>query len=172
MQNTLKIRDSYNIIENNKFLIKTRIKESLTNTWMKNLNDIQNNPGLKLYNKIKSQLGHEAYLDIPNYKVRNSIAKIRLSSHQLSIEKGRHLKISVNDRKCIYCNMNVVEDEVHFLFECSYYNEERTLFMNTINKDLNMSPLEMFLYMFQNTDVFILSSLGKFIMRCLNKRNT
>lgn len=171
IQSTRKIRESYNIFESEKS-IKIRIKESLTNTWLKNINDIENNPGLKMYKNIKSQLKPEAYLYISNYKIRNSIAKIRLSSHHLSIERGRHLNISLNNRKCVYCDMNVLEDEIHFLFECPYYNEERLHFINTVNTNLEMSPKETFLYFFTSTDAFILSSLGKFITRCFNKRNT
>ena len=43
------------------------------------------------------------------------MAKLRLSSHKWNIEIGRHNKIDRQDRKCIRCNLNDIEDEFHFV---------------------------------------------------------
>ena len=52
---------------------------------------------LRTYNHIKSQTGLEPYLhEIKNIKDRVSFTKLRLSNHQLRIEKGRHQKINKN----------------------------------------------------------------------------
>ena len=40
-----------------------------------------------------------------------------ISSHDLHIEKGRHRKTILSERKCFLCGM-AVEDEKHFVMEC------------------------------------------------------
>ena len=48
----------------------------------------------------------------------------------LRIETGRYAcnYISENERLCLFCNCNEVENEVHFLFYCGHYNEIRESF--------------------------------------------
>ena len=59
----------------------------------------------------------ETYLEtIHVNEFRVSLCKLRLSSHDLAIEKGRHNNINRENRLCRYCNMNVIENELHFLF--------------------------------------------------------
>ena len=58
----------------------------------------------------------EKYLScISINKFRISLSRFRLSSHDSAIEKGRHSNIEREQRKCIYCNMKVIETEFHFL---------------------------------------------------------
>ena len=45
-----------------------------------------------------------------------SVAKLRISCHNLHIEKGRHRK-TILERKCFLCGV-AVEDEKHFVMEC------------------------------------------------------
>ena len=171
LNETYQIKDSYNIDQSNINIIKTTIRQKLTMTWEENISDIETNPGLRLYSKIKYKLCPESYLNITNYKIRNAIAKIRLSSHTLQIEKGRHINISLSNRKCIFCKSNSIEDEVHFLFECDNYTNERSEFMKSLDIPLNMTSSDIFILLFNSTDLFILSKLGKFIIKCFKKRN-
>ena len=62
-------------------------------------------------------------------KYRNTIAKLRLSSHQLNIETGRRRNISRSDRKCTLCNSNDIEDEYHFVLICPIYYDLRKLYI-------------------------------------------
>ena len=66
---------------------------------------------------------HLKYVVNPAY--RNAISKIRCSSHLLNIERGRHTnpKTPIDERKCISCDC--VEDEMHFIINCSLYTQER-----------------------------------------------
>lgn len=50
------------------------------------------------------------------------ISKIRLSSHNLAVETGRFNRTTRNQRKCIYSNINCVEDEFHFILVCPLYD--------------------------------------------------
>ena len=59
----------------------------------------------------------EEYLNsTENIKDRTALTKIRLSSHGLMIEKGRHQDLDENERLCPFCD-NVVENEQHFILE-------------------------------------------------------
>ncbi len=66
---------------------------------------------------------------IQNRKLRNIIAKLRLSSHQLNIETGRHRNIERNNRKCIVCPKDELEDEYHFVLICPAYSNLRTKYV-------------------------------------------
>ena len=62
----------------------------------------------------------EAYLiHVRIKKHRNSLAKLRLSDHQLHIQTGRQTrpKTPQNLRTCKNCP-EYVEDEAHFLLQC------------------------------------------------------
>ena len=60
-------------------------------------------------------------LSLNNRKHRNSLAKLRLSSHQLFIETGRHTDIDRRNRKCFLCTKDDIEDEFHFVLVCLFY---------------------------------------------------
>ena len=81
---------------------------------------------LVLYKEMKQSFEMSPYLlIIQNKKHRNAIAKIRLSSHQLNIETGRHTNIERLYRKCNLCNLNDLEDEYHFALICPIYKDSR-----------------------------------------------
>ena len=71
----------------------------------------------------KDSLSMETYIEtILVNKVRVSLIKFRLSSHDLAIEKGRYNNINRENRLCTYCNKNVFENELHFLLVCPKYS--------------------------------------------------
>ena len=77
-------------VNSDKFIsiLKTRLKDLYISEWSEGL---RSHTSLTLYREIKSTFEISPYLlKMKNRKYRNAIAKIRLSSHQLAIEKGRH----------------------------------------------------------------------------------
>ena len=82
------------------------------------LNLIKNPEGkVRTYSMIKEMGGMEQYLiDTKNVEYRTVLAKFRLSNHKLMIEKGRHLKMKIENRVCPSCQS--IEDEIHFLINC------------------------------------------------------
>ena len=62
---------------------------------------------------------------------RGALAKIRLSAHKLEIERGRYAKIDREERLCKICAGNAIENETHFLWDCSKYENERNIFINS-----------------------------------------
>ena len=79
---------------------------------------ISSSPKALSYYLFKSVLVPETYISLPlPFKLKRALANFRCSSHDLMIEKGRHLNIERNYRYCRYClsrNVYVVENEVHF----------------------------------------------------------
>ena len=51
----------------------------------------------------------------------------RGDSLPLIVEMGHYTKpkVPLNDRKCIYCFNECVEDEMHFLIKCDFYSDLR-----------------------------------------------
>ena len=56
---------------------------------------------------------------IGSFKLRSIVSKFRVSSHNLVIEKGRHVKpkLPLDQRICVMFNLNAVEEELHLLIK-------------------------------------------------------
>ena len=84
-----------------------------------------------LYRELCQDFEISPYLIIlNNRKYRNSVTKLRLSSHQLLIETGRHRGIERQNRKCSLCTKNDIEDEFHFVLICPFYQQLRTQYIS------------------------------------------
>ena len=84
---------------------------------------------LYLYRNLKQTFEPSYYLSLDNAKYRNCIAKMRLSSHKLAIETGRHQNVAREQRKCLCCDLNDIEDEYYFILICPLYNDLRNLYI-------------------------------------------
>ena len=85
---------------------------------------------LRTYAKIKQEQGMENYLNIVrNVDRRTHLSKLRLSNHDLMIEKGRHQGLEINQRKCPFCPTNTLEDESHFLLSCKVFTFLRDILL-------------------------------------------
>ena len=79
----------------------------------------ENSCKLRTYSLFKTEPGLEKYLiEIKNLSVRQQVSKFRLSNHRLAIETGRHNRTVLEERFCTFCP-GKIEDEAHFLFDCS-----------------------------------------------------
>lgn len=74
----------------------------------------------------------QPYLNNVNvYKYICALSKLRMSSHRLEVEAGRWVrpnKIPLDERKCYFCQ--VLEDEYHFVLECSVYLDLRKKYIS------------------------------------------
>lgn len=85
----------------------------------------------------------EPYLSsVKNVQDRISMTKIRLSNHELMIEKGRHLNLEISERKCPFCCS--VEDETHFRIDRPNYIPLKNDLLNSVQEKLKDEPLETF----------------------------
>ena len=98
---------------------KSGVKAKYHEFWKKSL--IVPSSRLLFYKSLKSEPAFEEYLNNEEFTNRRAIAKIRMSDHHLEIEKGRHFDMPREDRICKMCPMKQIEDEKHFLTECTFY---------------------------------------------------
>ena len=75
---------------------------------------------LSTYKTLNDDFTPPKHLGLP-YQLRKVISRIRCSNHPLAIEKGRHKnpKIPREERVCVFCNNQDIEDEEHFLLKCT-----------------------------------------------------
>ena len=83
---------------------------------------------LETIKSLYKVLEFEKYLiciDVDRYRI--ALSSFRCSAHKLLIEEGRYRNIERNLRTCIcqFCNLNVIENEYHFLMVCSAYRNLR-----------------------------------------------
>ena len=118
----------------------------------------QESSKLRTYSLIKKEAGREPYLlSVKNVEDRISMTKFRLSNHKLMIEKGRHLNMALNERKCPFCP--AVEDETHFLLTCNTFSILRNDLLDNVEEKLRDEPLVrtdaqvMIRYLLGNTEI-------------------
>ena len=96
------------------------------------LDSIQNLPKMRTYRLLKKSWGLEDYLlTITDIKDRVALTKLRLSNHNLSIEKGRHQNLHLYDRTCPFCSEQI-ENELHFLIKCPTYESLRRRLLDDV----------------------------------------
>ena len=129
---------------------------------------------LRTYALIKENIGKENYLNqIKNTKHRQMLSKFRLSTHKLMIEKGRHLKLPLEERTCPVCHTGV-EDEIHFLVKCDYYATLRKPLLDNCSKNRLQfdfySDEEKFIFMM--TFPTLMGDVSKFVYTAMRERDT
>ena len=93
---------------------------------------------LTFYNFITTEYRLEPYLlVIKNINHRKALSRLRTSTHNLEIERGRYINLPRNERKCTTCDK--VEDELHFLNDCKKLESLRNQFLIKIKNKDNVS---------------------------------
>ena len=114
-------------VENANRLIK-QVKSCLINTYKVDW-FIKARNSIKLRTFIKLEFEHslEEYLFyIPDTKWIKALSRLRMSSHMLEIERGRHVKpqkLPLEQRICQRCTSNSVDDEIQLLALTSLRSE-------------------------------------------------
>ena len=131
--------------------------------------------------KIKTSYEPERYLNvIKNAKLKQALCKLRVSNHDLMIERGRYHKPKLprEQRLCPFCR-NIgnkkVEDKMHFLCDCPAYEIFREQFLETINKNTVISSLSSHDKIFKILDLDISNchqDIALFVYNCLNTRSS
>ena len=90
----------------------------------------------------------------------------------LSVEKGRHNNVPINARLCLYCDNKCIEDEIHFITNCTFYDTERKDLFSKLDIISSLSNEDVFCQLLKSPDTATLTLLGKFISNCFKKRNS
>ena len=91
------------------------------------------------YDSYKTSFIKEPYLDLvtnPAFKYRTT--RLRISSHDFEIEKGRYNNTPRELRHCKWCKVSlgehIVENEDHVLYFCDLYSKHRSDIVNNLCK--------------------------------------
>ena len=155
-----------------KFLreFKKCVRDCEFQNWNESMFNMSKLRSLHLY---KSELTAELYLYLylPQ-RLRSALAKFRISSHELAIEKGRHNNVAVDQRFCQLCISNnnyFIEDEYHVLLKCPFYQELRTVYLNMyIDLPVNLYTFTKIMSSKDNNE---LSRLALYIANMFKLRN-
>ena len=93
----------------------------------------QGKPKLRTYCLFKDAFCFEQYLKSNDREFRHIFTKLRIGNLKLAIELGRHhkpKKLPVEERLCKGCGL--IEDEFHFIMECSMFKKARDIFWDGI----------------------------------------
>ena len=138
--------------------------------WHHALNDSITTRKLCTYRMIKTDYRLEPYLlYIPNKRHQRAMARLRVSSHKLEIELGRHSRpyIPRDERLCTFCKQKEIGDEVHFLMTCDFLALERDHLFREIFPLLNISDHvdinHNFKLIMSSRNPDVLTPLGKYI---------
>ncbi len=107
---------------------------------------------------------------------------MRISSHNLRIETGRYdrpNKTPIDQRKCLYCSTQEIEDEFHFVLKCTLYAPERQRLMSVVREEMSDAEynvidrldVESFVFIMKSDNKRVLRALAKYVYICIQKRN-
>jgi exonuclease III len=116
---------------------------------------------LKFYNILSTEYCLQPYLSL-DFEHRQYLSRLRISAHDLEIERGRYTNIPRDNRLCKHCN--VVEDEFHFLDTCTRYKELRQelLINDKIIHLRNTTPS----CLIMNSDCYIQLKIAIYVSKC------
>ena len=163
-----------NQLNSPKLKIRKQCLENYQLIWVNTIKDL---PKATSYNLFKFAPTPEKYISvIPNQKHKTALCRLRVSSHNLMIEKGRHArpKIERENRKCPICTQTV-EDECHFILNCPLYDDNRVELTQEVKKTCfnydQMNDIQKFIFIMSNENENIIKNLAKYIFYSMKKRN-
>ena len=102
------------------------IIQQIHDRYCRHFGDVSLSSKLTCYNLIKDEFKIENYIvHVSNSKYRQALGKLRGLDHKRTVETGRHLNILRENRTCLYCNMNILEDEYNFILVFPLYRDLR-----------------------------------------------
>ena len=136
-----------------------RICDQYIQSWF---DDISKSSKLETYYFIKNSFEQEIYISsVNNNNHRIALTRLRCSAHKLMIEEGRIRNIEREARLCTLCNMQVIENEYHFVLVCPFY---RKLRHEILPKYYNSWPnKDKFKALLQTSNKGLLWKLAKFV---------
>ena len=163
-------------------MVYDRLKEMYDNQFTMDLgSDITHNiegNKLRTYRKFKTNIAEEKYLTyVKSFDLRKNICRLRISSHNLPIETGRHRrpeKIPANLRFCTDCNLNLIGDEYHIIMICKKFHREREDYFDKINSTYigfnNLETDEKFKIIMEMENERVVDNTLSFIRKIIKSR--
>ena len=137
--------------------------------------DLQLYPKLRTYKVFKSTFGTEPYLlSMLSPNLRSLLAQLRCGILPLRIETGRFCSpyLPADRRICQICYKEP-EDEMHFLFKCPHYNNERFTWFNSISEHIDIDHncnIDKLKLIFKNK--ICIKATALYVKDCMAKRSS
>ena len=145
------------------FIFVEKFRKVLFSQWYSEVCSLDK---LSLYREYKFSLEPERYLRSINISShRQMLARFRCSSHFLRIETDRKHGIERNQRICLLCDSNEVEDEYHFLLVCSFFNHYREKYISRFYFD--PPSVQNFVDLLSSNNVDTLQRLAVFLFHAM-----
>ena len=104
-------------------IYKQRSRDIDGQNWHTLLGDSGN---LKIYRVIKLELSIAPFLLLDlSKKVTNCLVRLRGSLLRIGANEGRWKRVPYEQRTCEMCNSGLVDDEIHYLFDCRAWSSFR-----------------------------------------------
>ncbi len=175
-----KFTNGASVIKFNK-TIPEQLRFSYEEEWFISLSSDKGKSGmgnkLRTYKSFKRCLTYEKYLStVTNITHRTNLTRLRLSAHDLRIERGRYERennkmLPENKRICKFCTTDSIEDEYHFVMSCPLYARKRQLLFDELSLN-QLNEKEIFLKLMSSRENIISSPFSKYVTECLDIRNT
>ena len=144
--------------------------------WKTDLQENRKWPKLDTYKMIKHDYRVEPHiLYVRNKRYQRALTRLRVSSHKLNIEAGRHVRpyIPSQQKVCLHCTTGELDDEFHFLLICHFHSEGRYSMLQEIGNYLALQPRmdkDMFIRIMTSKNQSVLNALGKCIYTEFKRR--
>ena len=158
--------------------VRTIMLDLYKKEWNNLMLNLSSDPDSKLrtYAKFKNSFNIENYILQFPLHLRRNLTKLRISAHNLAIETGRYtkpIKTPVEKRTCFHCGG--VENELHFISICQLFEEERSLFVKSLNEisTIDFVPTNECLSLilsYLNGDIEVCFLVCNYINSCFDKR--
>lgn len=162
------------------YKVRQALNENYIQYWKDKLfeNPVKYGNKLRSYRTYKNTFQREEYLKLNSKQLRGEFARLRLSAHDLQIERGRYVKgdkrKEPEERLCTCCTLDECENEYHFAMICPLYNDLRNMLFTKIE---NAYPLfkeysnkQKFIWLMSTLDLEILKEIAIYIKDCFVKR--
>ena len=147
--------------EHFKCLVKICIQDQYRQQWQ---SIVDASSKCSFYRIIKDNMNIESYLTSLPQHLLYSMVKLRMSNHRLPIEHLRHSGVIREERRCSICK--VLGDEVHFLFHCPMFNQQRVLYLGKkYANSRNVTNVELYTF-FNDSNKEKMYNLAKFV-KCI-----
>ena len=115
--------------------LSTIIKDYLVSKFLLecDFNFLRTSSKMSLLRSIKPTFHRATYIDKLSFQKRQHLAKLRLSNHDLEVERGRYINIPRQKRMCKLCN-KAVGTVSHLLLECTHLDVQRDTLFRQVEK--------------------------------------
>ena len=126
-------------------------------------------PKLRTYNILKTNWELPSYVKKYLTRIQRAhVAKLFSGNLPLRVETGRYRSIPLENRLCTHCNLNQVEDEIHFITSCELYTDIRVTLAESNGIDLAVDNIsELFVNICNNVPP---KDLAQFIITAMQRR--